>query len=94
MIGWLDAADGAAILEERVMEYLLEITWSDPVADTLADILSALPTDVEQRTASVSPRMNHSFVVLSSSDCVALQGVADAMAAAGVGVRVTAAHEA
>jgi hypothetical protein len=76
------------------MEYLLEIKWSDPMADRLADILSALPTDVEQRTASMPPRMNRGFVVLSSRDHAALESVADAVVAAGAAVQVTAGREA
>lgn len=70
------------------MRYLLEVEWKDPVATAVARVLSGLPGDVEQTTGSVPPGVTRGFVVLSSSDRAALDGVARAVAAAGAGVRI------
>lgn len=48
---------------------------------------------MEQTTGCVPPGVSKGFVVLSSSDRTALEGVAHAVAAAGAGVRVVVGDE-
>ena len=72
------------------MEYLLEVQWSDPVAHAVARILSQLPADVEQTTSAVPLGLSRGFAVVRCATPDDLAGVADAVAAAGAEVRVTA----
>jgi hypothetical protein len=76
--------------EAAAMEYLLDVQWTDPVATAVARVLSVLPDGVEQTTASVPVTMTRGFTVLRADDAVALEGIVQAMAAAGADVRMVA----
>ncbi len=72
------------------MEYLLEVQWSDPVARAVARILSQLPADVEQTTSAVPLGLSRGFAVVRCATPDDLANIAEAGAAAGAEVRVTA----
>ena len=72
------------------MEYLLEVQWADPVARVVARILSNLPADVEQTTSAVPLGLSRGFAVVRGATADELADIAEAVAAAGADVRVTA----
>jgi hypothetical protein len=74
--------------EDAAMEYLLDLQWTDPVAKAVARVLSALPDDVEQTTASVPVAMIRAFTVLRASDSVTIKSIVQSIDAAGAEVRI------
>lgn len=72
------------------MEYLLQLQWADPVAKGVARVLSTLPGGVEQTTAAVPGTTNGGFTLLRADDRLALEKIAQAIAAAGADVRIVA----
>lgn len=74
------------------MQYLLEIEWTDPIASAVAQALSALPHEVEQ-TRNVPTGVSRGFVVLTAGDRDLLDGVVQAVTAAGADVRIIAGAE-
>lgn len=71
------------------MEYLLEIHWSDPIADAVARILYSAPEGVELTTGHVPRGRGRAFVVYKSDSFEVLEGLARAMSKLGAQVRVT-----
>jgi len=75
-------------VEERDMEYLLELQWTDPVASAVVRILSALPDGVEPRTSVLPPGTSRGFELLRADSPAALTELMDAITGCGAEVRV------
>lgn len=70
------------------MEYLLEVEWKDPTADTVARIFSTLPDGVERATGDWPGATSRAFCVLRAKDTQALDKILNAISQAGANTRV------
>jgi len=76
------------------MEYLLAVHWTDPVANAVGRVLSALPEGIEQTTASLPLATSRGFTVVRAENVVALEAIVRAIADAGADVRIVTAEAA
>jgi hypothetical protein len=72
------------------MEYLLEVQWTDPTAESVARILSTLPEEVERETAAWPGATSRAFCVLRAQDPHALDRILSAIRESGAHTRVVA----
>src|SRR5262249_15567067 len=73
-----------------LMNYLVEVRWTDPMASTVARILSTLPDDVERETSQWPEPTSRAFCVLRAQDPGAVTKILDAINDAGADTRVIA----
>jgi hypothetical protein len=71
------------------MEYLVEVRWSDPIADALQRILVDDVEGVEQTTSYLPLGGSRAFVVYRCDRSEVLQGLVDAVSKLGARVRIT-----
>ncbi len=71
------------------MEYLLEVRWDDPVAATVARILSRVPEGLEQMTSLMPQGRGLAFVVYRSDNLEVFDDLARAISNVGAQVRMT-----
>jgi hypothetical protein len=71
------------------MEYLLEVRWDDPVAATIARILSRVPEGLEQMTGLMPQGRGRAFVVYRSDNREVFDDLARAISNVGAQVRMT-----
>ena len=76
------------------MDYLLDVHWSDPVANAVASVLAILPEGLEQTTTSLPLATSKGFTVVRTENAVALERIIQAIAAAGADVRIVTAEAA
>jgi hypothetical protein len=73
------------------MEYLLEVQWTDPTAESVARILSTLPDEVEGETGAWPGATSRAFCVLRARDRQALDRILSQITEIGAHTRVVAA---
>jgi hypothetical protein len=70
------------------MEYLLEVQWIDPTANSVARILSTLPAEVERATGDWPNGPSRAFCVLRAKNRESLDKVLEAISGSGADARV------
>lgn len=71
------------------MEFLLEVRWDDPIAASVARILSSAPEGMEQMTSYVPQGQDRAFAVYRSASLEVVEGLAQVMSNLGAQVQLT-----
>jgi hypothetical protein len=73
----------------RIMEYLLEVRWEDPLADAIGRVLRTTPQGVVETTSDMPRGLGRAFVVYRSDSSEVLEGLARAVSGLGAQVQMT-----
>jgi hypothetical protein len=73
----------------RIMEYLIEVQWDDPLADAIGRLLRTMPQGVEQTTSQVPRGPERAFAVYRSDSSESIEGLVGTVSKLGARVRIT-----